>query len=299
MTLEDDQDQFDKAFAEIASKPEGDTPAAAVEPAAEPAPAAPAEAVEAPAPAAPAPSAEELQRQVREALHRERSSANRISSFAKENQSLKAAVDEMRRKLDELSAAKAAPTPAPAPAADLEDVLSDAPDLKASVQRLIASEKDPLLKEIEKLRADLQETRGIATHVQQTFEPIAEREIRSQHEQVWKSLDEKFSPTWRDDVKSADFDEFLKSGEHWQKAFESAKTASDSAAVLGAYYVARGIERKPAPAQAASPATNPNTERLRLAAGVAPRGNQRPPVGPAADDFEGNFAEAMKARKRA
>lgn len=308
----DDQDQFDAAFAEFAVKPEASAPEAAAAPeaktAAEPAQPAPAtsepkaDATPAAAqpPAEPAPSIDELQRQVREALHRERSSANRISAFAKENQSLKTIVEEMQRKLEELSAAKAAPTPAPAPDAGLEDVLADAPDLKASVQRLISSEKDPLLKEIEKLRSELAETKGIATTVKQAVDPIVTRETQSQYEQVWKALDDKFSPSWREDIKSSDFDAFLNAGEHWKRAFNSAKTVEDSAAVLGAYYTARGIERKPAPAQQApAPATAPNTERLRLAAGVAPRGNQRPPSGPAPDDFEGNFALFAQQLKRA
>lgn len=293
----EDTDQFDAAFAEFSKQPEAPQPAeapAAPEPeaAAPPAQPAPAE----PEPKSEAPSVDELQKQVKEALHRERSSANRISAFAQENNKLQSMIAEMRQRLDALDAAKAAP--AAAPATDEADVLANAPDLEAAVQKRVRAVTAGLESTVTELRKRLDQTEQVATQAKAGLDPIVAREERQQHEAVWNALDTRFSPAWRDDIKTPDFDGWLKEQPRQiVEIFETAKTAQDSASVLTLYYSAKG---KPIPAAAPSaPAANPNTERLRMAAGVAPRGNQRPPSGPAVDDFEGNFAVFTQALKRA
>lgn len=296
----EEADQFDAAFAEFSKQPEAPPqaeaqaapePVAATAPPAQPAPAEP----EPKSESAP-PSVDELQRQVKEALHRERSSANRISAFAQENNKLQSMIAEMRQRLDALDAAKAAP--AAAPATDEADVLANAPDLEAAVQKRVRAVTAGLESTVTELRKRLDQTEQVATQAKAGLDPIVAREERQQHEAVWNALDTRFSPAWREDIKTPDFDGWLKEQPRQiVEIFETAKTAQDSASVLTLYYAAKG---KPITAAAPSaPAANPNTERLRMAAGVAPRGNQRPPSGPAPDDFDGNFALFSQALKRA
>lgn len=294
--MEEDQDQFAKDFAEFAAKPEA--PQAPVEAVAE-------EKTEpAPAPAAPEPAAptaevtlEQLQKDVLDARHRERSSANRISAFAQENNKLQAMVNEMRAKLDELTAAKAAPAPTPTQPDD-DDVLGNAPDLEAAVNKRVQRVTAGLESTVTELRKKLEETQQTATEAKAGLEPILSREQQARHEQTWSKLDERFTPTWREDVKTETFDSWLKSSpQQIQDLFGRANTPEECAPVLTLYYASTG---KPATAPTPSPTTaNTNTERLRKAAGVAPRGNLRPATGPAPDDFDGNFAAFAQQLKRA
>lgn len=299
--MEDDQDQFAKDFAEFATKP--DAPAAPAEPVvAEEKPAEPAPAPAAPEPAAPTAEVtlEQLQKDVLEARHRERSASNRISAFAQENNKLQAMVNEMRAKLDELTAAKAAPAPTP-PQPDDDDVLGNAPDLEAAVNKRVQRGTAGLESTVTELRKKLEETQQTATEAKAGLEPILTREQQARHEQTWAKLDERFTPSWREDVKTETFDSWLKgSPQQIQDLFGRANTPEECAPVLTLYYASTGKQTQtPQPTPASQGAANTNTERLRKAAGVAPRGTLRPASGPAPDDFDGNFAAFAQQLKRA
>jgi len=293
-------DSFDEAFAEFAKTPESaPAPASEVDDDA---------VVAAPAPTAPAASDDEqpaadpmgeMQRQVDDARHRERSSANRVSAFAKENNQLKSVVDEMRRQLDELMAAKAAPVRTAAPVDD--DVLDQAPDLNAAVQKRVSTATAGLESTVAELRKKVEQAQQEAEQANQRLQPIISREDRKQHEEVWNGLDERFTKSWREDIRGADFDGWLQGQrQEIRSIYTNANTVEDSASVLTLYYAAKGKPMgSPAPTPAPAQPANPNTERLRRAAGVAPRGNVRPPTGPAPDDFDGHFAVFSQALKQA
>lgn len=304
MRVEDDQDQFDQHFATAAQKP--DPAPAETQPAAVEVPE-PAAVVEAPAPQAPAAEAkapaepvplEELQASMADLRHRERSSANRVSTFMRKNAELEQLVAEMRQKLDAL---QTAPAPAaPAPAAD--DVLTSAPDLEAAVRTRVQEAIAPLLKRVDETTGRVDQVGRIATEARQTVEPIAQQRHQETIAATHKGLDEQFTPKWREDVSSASFAEWLPSQPKWvRELHQSAVTLEDSATVMGRYYATHGrpAPTPAAPAATAAPAANPQQERLRLAAGIAPRGSARAPAGPAADDFEGHFAMAARALKTA
>ena len=308
--MEDDQpSEFEKEFAAIsAAKDAAAAQAAAPAPAPAPAPseAAPAEASAPPAPtpapaAAPAPApsetpptTEELQRQLADMSHRERSSANRVSAFMRENQDLKRMLAELKSKVDQIGAQAPTPAPAPAPA---EDVLTNAPDLDAAVRKRAVEVTSALEKQVKDLTQRVNTTEQAASEVRQVVEPIRQQNHQSQIESTHAVLDRQFGERWRQDVRSNDFAEWISlQPPSVQQDYEHAITPAESAAVMARYYAGRTASAPPPPAPA--PAGNTQQDRLRNAAGIAPRGNARPPTGPAEDDFEGHFAVATQAIRK-
>lgn len=296
-------DEFEEAFKEATA----DKPVELPEPA-PPAPA-PAEPKEPQAPVEPKepeatakvepepapPTVEELQRQVQDALHRERSSAHRISAFAKENNQLAAQVADMRKKLEELAAREAAPPPPAPPSADDDepDYLADAPDMRKSVEKLIEKATSDMRKQLEAANKKLEEVGAKAATVEEHFEPIRRQNEQQQYEQTFSELDKQFTPAWREEVRTERFAGWLDSqAPQIKHLYQNGVTPAESGTVLKLYF-ADTKTTTPPPA----PAGNSN-ERLRLAAGIAPRGSSARTAEPAADDYEGAFAYAQAQLQR-
>lgn len=298
---ETEEQEFGSAFEEFAKGQS--TPAAPVEaaPKPEPTPAPVAKADPAPVEpkaAEPEPlSIEQLQAQVRDAQHRERSASSRISTFTKESNQLKVRIAELEAAL-EAKAAKPAPDAAPAPTET--DMLDEAPDLRAAVERRLKSAIGPLQSELAEARKALEETKAAAAEARQMVEPIGRKVQQETFEATWKALDERFTPQWRDDLRSEKFGGWIKQqSPHIQRLYNEAVTPGDSSAVVTLFYQDNGgLPAKPTPA-AETPAAKPNQERLRLAAGINSRSAPTRTTGPAEDDFDGNFAEAMRQLKQA
>lgn len=304
-------DEFESAFAQAASERAAEQATAAPTPAPEPqadaegspAPTAPAAPDQSSAPAsaqAPAQgnepvSAEELKRQLDQAIHRERSSAARVSAFQKEKDRLTALVAELQA----AQATKAAaPAAAPAPAQD--DVLTEAPDLERAVGRRIETALAEANKAVAEANARAEAAVRAAEQVRASVDPIVAQQQEQSRNETWRALDERFKGLdWRNDLKTREFDDWLSDAPDAVKLmFEKGQTVKESAAVLSLFYGATG--KKPvAPAPSNDGRANPNNERLRLAAGVNSRGTVKPNAGPAEDDFDGNFAAAAKALKQA
>lgn len=293
-------DEFEEAFKEATAGQSAELP----EPApAEPVPAEPkeppAELKEdppAPVKAEPAPpTIEELQRQVQDALHRERSSAHRISAFAKENNQLAAQVADMRKKLEELTAAREAASPQPAPSDDDEpDYLADAPDMRKSVEKLIEKATSDMRKQLEAANRKLEEVGAKAATVEEHFEPIRRQNEQQQYEQTFSALDKQFTPAWRDEVRTERFAGWLESqAPQIQDLYHKGITPAESSTVLKLYFA----DTKTTPPPPATAGSNSN-ERLRLAGGIAPRGSSARTAEPAADDYEGAFAYAQAQLQR-
>lgn len=324
-----DDTDFESAFAEAtaanaaASTPEvpadGDPAAAAAAtpaPAPAPAPAADATADATPAPA-PAPggdatppvelSAEELKRQVAEAIHRERSSAQRISAIARENNDLKALVQRLQAQTQQTAAAPAASAAPAAPAVpDTPDVLTEAKDLEAAVVKRAAAMVEPLKKQLEETIGRVDKATQAVDRVQEAVTPIAQKTQRETFEATWRALDEKFGQQWREDVRSEGFGGWLGAQPaQIQDLYAKAVTPEESAKVMNLFYAETGKFPTPAaaaaaPAPAPTPAANTQQQRLRLAAGIAKTGAPpRAPAGPAVDDYEANFEAATRALKQA
>lgn len=297
--MADPTDDFDSIFAGIsverAKQPDQAEPLPANEPEAS-APSAPTP-PKSNAPAADKPPAEEvsqdeLKRQLEQALHRERSSAARISAFAKEANRLQGLVAELQRAKEQTPAA---PVAAPAP---VDDVLTAAPDLAQAVERRISEAVAAANKAAAEANDRADAAAQAAANAQASMDPFIERQRKEQQAQTWIGLDQRFKGfDWRKDIRSAEFDQWLPTAPlAIQELFDNGNTVDESAAVLALFYSATG--KLPAPSTPQPSAADPNQARLRLAAGVAPRGVGKP-SGPAADDFEGNFAAAARALKQA
>lgn len=297
----DEQDDFDKHFNSAQAETAAAQPASTEAPATEAAPQAPVEtaAPAEPAPAVAAPAAEstpstppDLQQQIEELRQKERSSAGRVSVFMRENQTLTAQLAEMRKKLDQLSAPAPAPT-APAPS---DDVLSAAPDLDAAVHRRIQAIVDPLQKSVKEAVGRADEASRVAQDARTTVEPISRKAVDETIAATHQALDKNFTPQWRKDVGSPAYQEWL--AMQPQDVRHQATTAigvEDTSAVLARYYAVKGFPARAPDPTPAAPATN-QQDRLRQAAGIAPRGVPRGPAGPSDDDFDGHFALAVKAQ---
>ncbi len=295
----DKPSEFEQEFAAAVAGEQAAPAAPPQESAAAPAPA------PEPAPAEPAPESksitlEELQEQLRQVQHQARSDANRVSAFQRENNRLKAMLDELNAKVGRAGA----PAPDPATPAKLEeDVLTSAPDLESAVKRRVKEVTAALEDQVKDLSQRVQTVQTVAGEAREAIEPIRQSTVQKQIEETHAALDAQFTPKWRDDLRSPDFEQWLDRQPAYVKdLYATAVTPEDSASVLARFYAGRRptqIAAAPAPQAPAQAAGNPQTERLRQAAGIAPRGNTRPPTGPADDDFEGHFQQAWRSSKTA
>lgn len=288
---QDPSTEFEQAFAEMAADRTG-APAQEA-PAAEPAPAPPApeQASEQAAPAAEVPTLDQVQAQLRDMAHRERSASSRISAFARENNQLKAMVEDLKRKIGAPAA------PAPVAQSTEPDVLTDAPDLESAVQRRVNALIEPLNKRLEEAATRADAADRMAAEARQLVEPISRRNADEQIAATHQALDSQFTARWREDIRSAEFSDWLPSQPTWvQSLYAEGVTPEDSATVLGRFYASGRRPTPTQPAPAAAPSGQTPQQRLRDASGIAPRGAARPKTGPADDDFEGHFAEAARLR---
>lgn len=300
----DDQDQFAEHFASAqaennaAAKPAVATPAPATEvvespPASTEAPAeelAPADAAQ----VAPEKTVtiEELQAQLKDLQHRERSSANRVSVFMRENQALAAQIAELRK-------AREAPASAPAPKAPEpnDDVLSAAPDLDAAVAKRVQAVVEPLVKRVAAAEGRVEDIDRVTREVKTAVDPISQKALEEAIASTHKALDLSFTKQWRKDVSSAKYEEWLsRQPADVQHQAAHAITVEDTSAVLARFYAVHGWPKREPEQPQPTPAGNSQQERLRLASGIQPRGAPRAQAGPKDDDFEGHFAIALKSQ---
>lgn len=308
-----DQQEFDAAFAELA-KPKSDSPAQPTEaqpsptesaPEAQPVVAEPTpEAQSAPASEEqPAKPAADLDRQLAEALHRERSSANRLSHFMRENNRL---TSELAKATSELAKLRtSAPEPSRAPAGT-RDVLAEAPDLEAAVQERLKSATADLRAQLEEQAKVIQELKGKTDTAARAVEPLVAKQHQDEISQTHAELDKTFGDAWRKDIASSKFAQWINEqpGEI-QKLYHRGTSFKDASRVMTYFYADTGTQR-PTPAPASDPAPTPtpagkpaaSEQRLRAAAGIKPGTVVKPSS--RNDDFDGSFAEfaAMRQQQR-
>lgn len=250
------------------------------------------------APASPGPTVEQLQRELDDARHRERSSANRISAFARQ-------ADEARRESEELRRNAQAGKPAtqqkaPQPEDESDDVLTQAPELQAAVQKRLSKAMEPMQAALDAANARLQELGEVAQTAARQVEPLVSRETEREKQLVERRLDEAFG-AWRDTVRSGDFKSWLnRQPDTVQTLFQNGSTFDEAAVVLKLFNTDKPAQAAAAPAAARPPAGTSNasqTERLRQAVGV--RSTTAPRPAAKAEDFEGAFAEfaALRAKR--
>ena len=325
------EDQFDAEFAQLAAKnpASSDKPAAtdganaseantsqanstaATDAAAEQDTGKPAQA-NAAKPAAPGTqgeSIESLRTQLAEALHRERSVANRISSVDSRSNTLARENADLKREIAGLKSAKPQDTQVK-PGQSIDDVLSKAPELQDAVNRRIdealAARTAPLQQALDAANAKLAEVGETAVQAANAVQPMVQRDAEQAVATVMTQLDQGFTPTWRQDVRTPEFAGWLnRQRKAVQDIYTNSVSFEDSASVLDLYYATKGGRPKPAASQESGKpgAGNPNPkpaasgqDRLREAAGIAPR--SAAVVSTNKDDFDAAFAEAAALRAK-
>lgn len=247
---------------------------------------------------------EQLETELASAQHRERSNANRISAVDRQNKDLRAQLAAATKQLEDQRAAQvAAPAPAAAPAAQAEpDVLNQSPDLEKAIQRRVDAALAPVAQKAADAAKAAQSAAEGLTSVKTAVEPISAAEHRRAIQNTWDQLDQEFTPKWREDRSSPEFQTFLaNASERVQRQYQEAVTVADCAEVLDLFYARRGgrpVKAEQTPQTPAAPVVDLNTQRLRAAAGVPSHSRARPPA-PSKDDFSGAFAEATKHLRKA
>lgn len=256
-------------------------------------------------------SYQELESLLTDALHRERSNAQRISSvdlrsngLARENEALKRQVSDFQTQLRNKGVVKVEP------GQNVDDVLANAPELQSAVMRRIQEATAPLRDALDAANTKLGEVGEATVKAAEAIRPVVARDEMAAVREVWTGLDGEFTPAWRNDIKTADFRLWLKDqSAAIQGLYDNSVTIKETADVLELYYARRGgrpkagAEQQPGnnltakPNTAAQKAAGSN-ERLRQASGIAPRpGAATKHVD--SDDFEGAFAEATGAMRAA
>lgn len=253
-----------------------------------------------PAAAKPGRTVEELERELGLALHRERSVANRISANDRRVNELTAENAALKRKVAELERSAAKPTTTSPAGSSADDALASAPELEAAVKRRIDEATASLQQALDAANAKLTELGESTSKTAEAIRPVVERDADAAVNKVQSELDGMFTPQWRQDRLSVDFQRWLSSQSRAiQDLYADSVDAKDCAAVLDLYYAPRGGRPKPPPSPAPAPAAQgaqQPADRLKQAAGIRPGATPKAPV-PDPNDYDAAFAEAAAARR--
>ena len=119
------------------------------------------------------------------------------------------------------------------------------------------------------------------------FDEKVQTAVADIRQEIVKSSLEAVFPGWEEDVKTPQFDEWVKAQPAEMQARMSSDKLSDAAKMLKAYYAHVAAPPPPAPTPTAPPV---NTRQRQLAAAVPPRGDGgHPPAASEDDDFEQGF----------
>ena len=296
VTEDNSQDaEFEAAFAEAASqRREGKAPAdMKADAETESQSAEPAQAEADPPPS----EVETLKRQLADALHRERSSANRISSFARESNSLREQVAELQAEVKALRERAVAMQPE-----EDDDSLSDAPELKQALDRKLARVISPMQQELDATKDKLRQTQERAAQAAQAIEPLVMQAQEAEVSQIFSALDGEFTG-WREEVKSERFQQWLTSkSSAIQHLYHNGTTLGESREVLDLYRSQTGSMRSSSASKTPEQIAAARAAQLRASAGirsgVTSNPNQRRSGDEFGDAFE-EFAAQRRARKLA
>lgn len=231
----------------------------------------------------------ELERQLADALHRERSSANRMSERDRQANAMAQQVRELQARLQAQEAAR--DKPAEEPKEEEPDVLDGADDLRSAVERRVQKAVEPLARKLSEAEQRAKDAEAAAQAARQAIDPIQqEREERAMQELSTK-LDEEFDG-WRDEVKSPGFQQWLNAvPEEVKSMYQRADTFDVAARVLRLYSADTGKAFPKTPSQGG----DKQPSNLRAAVGI------RPSVSgvkarPDPNDFDAAFAEFSSKR---
>lgn len=289
----DAQQAFEASFAEFNKTSDEATPPEAVDavvatPAPAPTP------VESAAATADSSEVERLKADLAEALHRERSVANRIGSRDRENAALQARIRELEQENQQLRTR--AQAPAPSAADDTEDdVLSGADDLRRAVERRVQKVVEPLQRIATDAEQRARAAEAKANEAAQVVAPIIQRDAEQAETELTTRLNDEFGG-WDVTVKDVKFKAWLaKKPDAIRDLYNHGTTLDECASVLNLFSAETGHKFKKREQESQDQAPGAN---LRHAAGI------RPGVGivnprPNPDDFDGAFAEFSNRKQSA
>jgi len=294
--IQDSSNDFDGAFDGFAKARPALASADPVElnsdvPASEPAAAAePAQPAQQPANTASADVSEGavLKRQLADMAHRERSSANRISTFARQNTELQSQVQAMQAQLLALSQPRAN-----APGAqdtDEPDVLDGADDLRGAVERRVERATSQLRQQLDAAVTRVGAAEAAAMQAARSVEPLMQERAQADINSVTNQLNTDFGG-WDKLMPTPAFQDWITSKpDAIQSLYRQGNTFGDTSVVLRLYAAETGHQFKAAGQPAADTRQPQASDSLRMAAGIRPR-SAGAGVRPNSDDFEGAFAE--------
>ena len=217
----------------------------------------------------------DLRRQLSEANHRERSSAQRVSAFQRKFNEAEIEIASLRKR------AEAA---APAAAPELQDdddasaLLKEMPDLSRALDRAVAK----------RVKESVDVVQQQVQQVEQGMQPLRQRAEQDAVRAEIAVVEKEF-PGWRDTVFSPDFEQWIGAKPSViRQAYDQASSAADALEFLRMFDRERAKPATPAQdnAQAGS-----KQARLERAVGPQSKAVARPVGGlPAPDDFDGAFA---------
>ena len=241
-----------------------------------------------------------LQRQLTDALHRERSSANRISSFMRENNALKARVQELESEVSALrSRAQAITAEA---SGEEDDSFGEAPELKRAIERRVAAIVQPLQAELDETKDRLRRTHERADMAAQAIEPLVSRAQQAEMDQIFGGLDAEFGATWRQEVATERFAQWLQTkSPAIQQLYNAGTTLHEAAEVLDLYRAQTGalsqgkhVHHSKTPEQIAQA----RAAQLRHSAGIRSGLTTSKPTSATGDEFGDAFEEFAAARRK-
>lgn len=243
-----------------------------------------------------------LQRQLSDALHRERSSANRVSSFMRENNALKARVSELE---SEVSALRQRAQAITAQAGDDDDeTFGEAPELRKAIERRVAAIVQPLQTELDETKDRLRRTHERADMAAQAIEPLVSRAQQAETEQIFGGLDAEFGASWRQEVATERFRTWLqtKSGAI-QHLYNSGTTLHEAAEVLDLYRAQTGALGQGKHATTNSPKSpeqiaQARAAQLRNSTGIRSGLTTSKPTSATGDEFGDAFEQFAAARRK-
>lgn len=258
----------------------------------EPQPAAEPVSASAPAESQPSPASDrvvELERQLAEALHRERSSANRISERDRQANALADQVRQLQAQIQELQARA---VQAPTEQSEGEpDVLDEAEDLRSAVEKRVKNQVAPLQQKLTEAERRAQEAEAAARAAAQAVEPLVAERQKQQLLDLANKLDDDFDG-WRDEVKTSRFQQWLQSvPPEIQQLYSRADSFDSASRVLKLYSADVGHAFKRRDIAAPQPAADGLRKAVGIRPGVAGAGARPNP-----NDFDAAFAEFSTKR---
>ena len=218
----------------------------------------------------------------------------------RENNALKARVQELESEVSALrSRAQAITAEA---SGEEDDSFGEAPELKRAIERRVAAIVQPLQAELDETKDRLRRTHERADMAAQAIEPLVSRAQQAEMDQIFGGLDAEFGATWRQEVATERFAQWLQTkSPAIQQLYNAGTTLHEAAEVLDLYRAQTGalsqgkhVHHSKTPEQIAQA----RAAQLRHSAGIRSGLTTSKPTSATGDEFGDAFEEFAAARRK-